>query len=144
MEPLTIALIVAVFTLIVLFSGIPIAFGLSFVSVALLVAFEGVQMLEVSTNFAYNGACTNKICRPKHHPWHAMVRRFQVRQSTKLPHLITRYLYIIDRWHAYMYMYCSRLCSADILGILVRYVILVGAQLERHRCRSENRFRKNT
>ena len=32
MDPLTIAIIVAVFTLIVLFSGIPIAFGLSFVS----------------------------------------------------------------------------------------------------------------
>ena len=47
MEPLTIAIIVAVFTLIVLFSGIPIAFGLSFVSIALLVAFEGVQMLDV-------------------------------------------------------------------------------------------------
>jgi hypothetical protein len=30
MDPLTIAIIVAVFTLIVLFSGIPIAFGLSF------------------------------------------------------------------------------------------------------------------
>ena len=47
MEPLTIAIVVAVFTLIVLFSGIPIAFGLSFVSVALLVAFEGIQMLDV-------------------------------------------------------------------------------------------------
>ena len=31
MDPLMIALIVAIFTLIVLFSGIPIAFGLSFV-----------------------------------------------------------------------------------------------------------------
>ena len=36
MDPLIIALIVAVFTLLVLFSGIPIAFGLSFVSIALL------------------------------------------------------------------------------------------------------------
>ena len=34
MDPLIIALIVAVFTLLVLFSGIPIAFGLSFVSIA--------------------------------------------------------------------------------------------------------------
>ena len=41
MDPLIIALIVAVFTLIVLFSGIPIAFGLSFVSIVLLVSFEG-------------------------------------------------------------------------------------------------------
>ena len=40
MDPLMIALIVAIFTLIVLFSGIPIAFGLSFVSIALLIAFE--------------------------------------------------------------------------------------------------------
>ena len=47
MDPLIIALIVAVFTLLVLFSGIPIAFGLSFVSIALLVTFEGVQMLDV-------------------------------------------------------------------------------------------------
>ena len=46
MDPLIIAIIVAVFTLIVLFSGIPIAFGLSFVSIALLVAFEGFQMLD--------------------------------------------------------------------------------------------------
>ena len=44
MDPLTIALIVAVFTLIVLFSGIPIAFGLSFVSIALLVSFEGFHL----------------------------------------------------------------------------------------------------
>ena len=47
MDPLTIAIIVAVFTLIVLFSGIPIAFGLSFVSVVLFVSFEGIQMLDV-------------------------------------------------------------------------------------------------
>ena len=40
MDPLIIALIVAVFTLITLFSGIPIAFGLSFVSVVLLVSFD--------------------------------------------------------------------------------------------------------
>ena len=45
MDPLIIALIVAVFTLITLFSGIPIAFGLSFVSVVLLVSFEGFQMI---------------------------------------------------------------------------------------------------
>ena len=47
MDPLIIAIIVAVFTLLVLFSGIPIAFGLSFVSIALLVTFEGFQMLDV-------------------------------------------------------------------------------------------------
>ena len=47
MDPLIIAIIVAVFTLIVLFSGIPIAFGLSFVSIVLLVSFEGFQMLDV-------------------------------------------------------------------------------------------------
>ena len=45
MDPLIIAIIVAVFTLLVLFSGIPIAFGLCFVSIALLVAFDGFQML---------------------------------------------------------------------------------------------------
>ena len=55
MEPLTIAIVVAVFTLIVLFSGIPIAFGLSFVSVALLVAFEGIQMLDVFAETFYAG-----------------------------------------------------------------------------------------
>ncbi len=55
MDPLTIAIIVAVFTLIVLFSGIPIAFGLSFVSIALLVAFEGFQMLDVFAETFYAG-----------------------------------------------------------------------------------------
>ena len=55
MDPLIIALIVAVFTLIVLFSGIPIAFGLSFVSVVLLVSFEGFQMLDVFAETFYAG-----------------------------------------------------------------------------------------
>ena len=50
-----IAVIVAVFTLIVLFSGIPIAFGLSFVSIALLIAFEGFQMLDVFAETFYAG-----------------------------------------------------------------------------------------
>ena len=60
MDPLIIAIIVAVFTLIVLFSGIPIAFGLSFVSIALLVAFEGLQMLDVFAETFYAG--TEFIC----------------------------------------------------------------------------------
>ena len=55
MDPLTIAIIVAVFTLIVLFSGIPIAFGLSFVSITLLVVFEGLQMLDVFAETFYAG-----------------------------------------------------------------------------------------
>ena len=55
MDPLIIAVIVAVFTLVVLFSGIPIAFGLSFVSIALLVAFEGLQMLDVFAETFYAG-----------------------------------------------------------------------------------------
>ena len=55
MDPLTIAIIVAVFTLIVLFSGIPIAFGLSFVSITLLVTFEGLQMLDVFAETFYAG-----------------------------------------------------------------------------------------
>ena len=55
MDPLIIALIVAVFTLLVLFSGIPIAFGLSFVSIALLVTFEGVQMLDVFAETFFAG-----------------------------------------------------------------------------------------
>ena len=50
-----IALIVAIFTLIVLFSGIPIAFGLSFVSITLLIAFEGFQMLDVFAETFYAG-----------------------------------------------------------------------------------------
>ena len=58
MDPLIIALIVAVFTLLVLFSGIPIAFGLSFVSIALLVTFEGFQMLDV---FAETFFCRTKL-----------------------------------------------------------------------------------
>ena len=55
MDPLIIALIVAVFTLLVLFSGIPIAFGLSFVSIVLLVSFEGFQMLDVFAETFYAG-----------------------------------------------------------------------------------------
>jgi TRAP-type mannitol/chloroaromatic compound transport system permease large subunit len=55
MDPLTIDIIVAVFTLIVLFSGIPIAFGLSFVSITLLVTFEGLQMLDVFAETFYAG-----------------------------------------------------------------------------------------
>ena len=55
MDPLIIAVIVAVFTLLVLFSGIPIAFGLSFVSIALLVTFEGFQMLDVFAETFYAG-----------------------------------------------------------------------------------------
>ena len=55
MDPLIIAIIVAVFTLIVLFSGIPIAFGLSFVSIVLLVSFEGFQMLDVFAETFYAG-----------------------------------------------------------------------------------------
>ena len=55
MDPLIIALIVAVFTLLVLFSGIPIAFGLSFVSIALLVTFEGFQMLDVFAETFFAG-----------------------------------------------------------------------------------------
>ena len=48
MDPLMIALIVAVFTLIVLFSGIPIAFGLSFVSIVLLVSFGSSTLIKNS------------------------------------------------------------------------------------------------
>ena len=55
MDPLIIALIVAVFTLLVLFSGIPIAFGLSFVSIVLLVSFEGFQMLDVFAETFFAG-----------------------------------------------------------------------------------------
>ncbi len=55
MDPLTIAIIVAVFTLIVLFSGIPIALGLRFVSITLLVAFDGLQMLDVFVEIFYAG-----------------------------------------------------------------------------------------
>ena len=63
MDPLIIALIVAVFTLLVLFSGIPIAFGLSFVSIALLVTFEGFQMLDVFAETFFAGL-NSFICRP--------------------------------------------------------------------------------
>ena len=62
MDPLIIALIVAVFTLIVLFSGIPIAFGLSFVSIVLLVSFEGFQRSEERR--------VGKECRSRWSPYH--------------------------------------------------------------------------
>ena len=52
MDPLIIALIVAVFTLLVLFSGIPIAFGLSFVSIAIETKLKpnAIGIPEKSTN----------------------------------------------------------------------------------------------
>ena len=72
MDPLIIAIIVAVFTLIVLFSGIPIAFGLSFVSIALLVASTFIgsayvlsEKAHVSMEWIYDFLSKKNILRLK-------------------------------------------------------------------------------
>ena len=55
MDPLLLALLVGIFTLIILFTGIPIAFGLCFVSLVLLVTFEGFQILAIFAETFYAG-----------------------------------------------------------------------------------------
>ena len=55
MDPLTLGAVVGIFTLIILFSGIPIAFGLCVVSLVFLVAAEGVQIIEVYAETFYSG-----------------------------------------------------------------------------------------
>ena len=47
MDPLLLGLIVGVSTVVMLFSGIPIAFGLCFISVIFLVIAEGFSILNV-------------------------------------------------------------------------------------------------
>ncbi len=55
MDPIILAIIVALYTLIILFSGIPVAFGLCFVSITLLITFEGFQILEIFAETFYAG-----------------------------------------------------------------------------------------
>jgi len=47
MDPLIIGVLVAVLTIVVLSSGIPVAFGLGLVAVGFLVAFEGIDSLSI-------------------------------------------------------------------------------------------------
>ena len=47
MDPLLLGLVVGVSTVVMLFSGIPIAFGLCFISVVFLVIAEGFSILNV-------------------------------------------------------------------------------------------------
>ena len=47
MDPLLLGLVVGVATVVMLFSGIPIAFGLCFISVVFLVIAEGFSILNV-------------------------------------------------------------------------------------------------
>ena len=55
MDPLTLGAVVGIFTVMILFSGIPIAFGLCVVSLVFLVAAEGVQIIEVYAETFYSG-----------------------------------------------------------------------------------------
>ena len=55
MDPLLLGLIVGVATVVMLFSGIPIAFGLCFISVIFLVAAEGFSILNVFAETFYAG-----------------------------------------------------------------------------------------
>ena len=47
MDPLLLGLVVGIVTVVMLFSGIPIAFGLCFISVVFLVIAEGFSILNV-------------------------------------------------------------------------------------------------
>jgi len=55
MEPLSIDILVGIVTLIVLSSGIPIAFGLGAVAIAFLLAFEGLGSLDVIADTFFAG-----------------------------------------------------------------------------------------
>ncbi len=55
MDPLLIGLLVAVATMIVLATGIPVAFGLGLVSVVFLVAFEGLNSLGIVAETFFGG-----------------------------------------------------------------------------------------
>ena len=55
MDPLILGLIVGLATVIMLFSGIPIAFGLCFISVIFLVIAEGFSILNVFAETFYAG-----------------------------------------------------------------------------------------
>ena len=55
MDPLLLGLVVGVSTVVMLFSGIPIAFGLCFISVVFLVIAEGFSILNVFAEKVPNG-----------------------------------------------------------------------------------------
>ena len=55
MDPLLLGLVVGVSTVVMLFSGIPIAFGLCFISVVFLVIAEGFSILNVFAETFYAG-----------------------------------------------------------------------------------------
>ena len=55
MDPLLLGLIVGLFTVAMLFSGIPIAFGLCFTSLVFLFLAEGFQILNVYAETFYAG-----------------------------------------------------------------------------------------
>ena len=55
MSPTTQGLLVLVVTLLMLLSGVPVAFGLGFVAIAFMVFFEGVEALRVVAELFYAG-----------------------------------------------------------------------------------------
>ncbi|HEX9811296.1 MAG TPA: TRAP transporter large permease [Burkholderiales bacterium] len=55
MSPTTQGLLVLVVTLLMLLSGVPVAFGLGFVAIAFMVFFEGVEALRVVAELLYAG-----------------------------------------------------------------------------------------
>ena len=55
MDPLTIGLLVAVVTVLVLATGVPVAFGLGIVAIGFLVAFEGVSSLYGVADIFFGG-----------------------------------------------------------------------------------------
>ena len=63
MDPLLLGLVVGIATVVMLFSGIPIAFGLCFISVIFLVIAEGFSILNVFAETFYAGL--NEIHLPQ-------------------------------------------------------------------------------
>ena len=55
MSPLVIGLLVGLVSIVILGSGIPVAFGLGLVAIGFLVAFEGINSLSVLADTLYAG-----------------------------------------------------------------------------------------
>lgn len=55
MDPLTIGILVAITTIIILGSGIPVAFGLGLIAISFLVIFEGVDSIDILAETFFSG-----------------------------------------------------------------------------------------
>ena len=55
MSPLEIGLLVAIITIVVLATGIPVAFGLGLTAIGFLIAFEGFDSLDILAETFFSG-----------------------------------------------------------------------------------------